>query len=202
MEKNSSIYVARHEDFLGSAIFNLLKEEGYTTGAVVSGGAIGSAYNFNKGFDYFSDNSKYDKIMRFFRKIGTERYNLRKVIKQIKLFDVFWRSHDKTNKEVLNWLEKNNNKKFFLFVHYFDLHGDTFGKLNKKNKEEFKLENYNENVKLIDNSIGDVINKLPQNIDRVGVVTSGPVEEISLPGYTKEIEQRFGSLKFVWYQKR
>ncbi|OGM03153.1 hypothetical protein A2115_01395 [Candidatus Woesebacteria bacterium GWA1_41_8] len=49
---------------------------------------------------------------------------------------------------------------------------------------------------------GDVINKLPQNIDRVGVVTSGPVEEISLPGYTKEIEQRFGSLKFVWYQKR
>jgi len=47
----------------------------------------------------------------------------------------------------------------------------------------------------------DIITKLPDNIGRVGVVTSGPVEEITLPGYTKEEEQPFGSLKFVWYQK-
>jgi len=46
---------------------------------------------------------------------------------------------------------------------------------------------------------GDVIDKLPQNIGRVGVVTSGPVEEIALPGYTKEEQRAFGSLKFVWY---
>ena len=47
----------------------------------------------------------------------------------------------------------------------------------------------------------DIITKLPENISRVGVVTSGPVEEISLPGYTKEEEASFSSLKFVWYQK-
>ena len=47
----------------------------------------------------------------------------------------------------------------------------------------------------------DIITKLPEGATRVGVVTSGPVEEISLPGYTKEQEALFGSLSFVWYQK-
>ena len=47
----------------------------------------------------------------------------------------------------------------------------------------------------------DIIRKLPENIKRVGVVTSGPVEEITLPGYTKGEEASFGSLSFVWYQK-
>jgi uncharacterized membrane protein len=48
----------------------------------------------------------------------------------------------------------------------------------------------------------DVISKLPEGKGRVGVVTSGPVEEISLPGYTKEESREFGSLKFVWYQTK
>jgi len=47
----------------------------------------------------------------------------------------------------------------------------------------------------------DIITKLPEGIGRVGIVTSGPVEEIVLPGYTKEEEASFGSLKFVWVQK-
>jgi len=48
---------------------------------------------------------------------------------------------------------------------------------------------------------GDIISELPKNLSRVGVVTSGPVEEISLPGYTKEEEKEFGSLKFLWLVK-
>ena len=45
----------------------------------------------------------------------------------------------------------------------------------------------------------DIITTLPSVSGRVGVVTSGPIEEISLPGYTKESERVFGTLKFVWY---
>src|SRR3989344_8121158 len=103
-------------------IAEYLKEKGYTTCGAVSSGTLGSAYNFNKGFDYFFDNSKYDKLMRFLRKIGTKKYDLRKAIRHLKLFDVFCRSHDKTNKDVLNWLDNHHKKKFFLFIHYFDLH--------------------------------------------------------------------------------
>lgn len=47
----------------------------------------------------------------------------------------------------------------------------------------------------------DIITKLPEGTTRVGVVTSGPVEEITLPGYTKEEQAPFGTLSFVWYQK-
>ncbi len=53
---------------------------------------------------------------------------------------------------------------------------------------------------------GDVIYDLPEGIKRVGVVTSGSVDEISLPGYTGEKEKIFQApggvdIKFVWYRR-
>jgi hypothetical protein len=47
----------------------------------------------------------------------------------------------------------------------------------------------------------DLIRELPEK-QRVGVVTSGPIEEVSLPNYTKDTEKEFGSLKFIWFQKK
>lgn len=44
---------------------------------------------------------------------------------------------------------------------------------------------------------GDVIQKLPK-ANRIGVITSGNIDEVSLPGYTKEEIKHFGNLKFVW----
>lgn len=142
-------------------IAEYLKNEGYTTCAAVSSQSLGSAYNFNKGFDYFFDNSKYDKIMRFLRKIRiNKRYDLRKIIRHLKLFNVFSRSYDKTNKDVLNWIDKHNKEKFFLFIHYIDLHGKTTGIID--DKKEFKLINYDKNVKIIDKAVNELIDKLKQ----------------------------------------
>ncbi|HJX59366.1 MAG TPA: glycosyltransferase family 39 protein [Patescibacteria group bacterium] len=50
----------------------------------------------------------------------------------------------------------------------------------------------------------DTVSSLPQgknarSINRIGVITSGPVEEVKLPGYTKNEVKQFGSLKFLWY---
>lgn len=47
----------------------------------------------------------------------------------------------------------------------------------------------------------DVISELPANIKRVGVVTTGPIEEIELPGYTKGKAKQLDNLKFIWYVK-
>lgn len=47
----------------------------------------------------------------------------------------------------------------------------------------------------------DIIHKLPQGTQRVGVVTSGPVDEIELPGYTEEEAKKLPDLNFVWYEK-
>ena len=47
----------------------------------------------------------------------------------------------------------------------------------------------------------DILREIPENAERLGVVTSGPVDEIDLPNYTKGEPVAFGELKFVWYQK-
>ncbi len=48
---------------------------------------------------------------------------------------------------------------------------------------------------------GDIVSAIPKKIKRVGVMTSGSVDEVSLPGYTKNGVKEFGELKFIWLQK-
>ena len=48
----------------------------------------------------------------------------------------------------------------------------------------------------------DIIKEIPNNAKRVGVVTSGPIDEIMLPGYTLDVAKIFGDLKMVWYKKK
>jgi len=48
----------------------------------------------------------------------------------------------------------------------------------------------------------DLIHELPGNAKRVGVVTSGPVDEVILPGYTEEEIRSYPNLNFIWFKKR
>ena len=47
----------------------------------------------------------------------------------------------------------------------------------------------------------DIIRKIPDSAKRVGVITSGPIDEISLPGYTEVEVKTFERLKFILYEK-
>ncbi len=48
---------------------------------------------------------------------------------------------------------------------------------------------------------GDVINEIPKETKRVGVYTTGPVEEIDLPGFVELEANYMGNLKFIWFEK-
>ncbi len=53
----------------------------------------------------------------------------------------------------------------------------------------------------------DIVKSLPSGKSskdpfRIGVITSGPIEEVSLPGYTSTTPHIFGDLKFVWLNKK
>jgi len=48
----------------------------------------------------------------------------------------------------------------------------------------------------------DVLREIPKKVYRIGVITSGDIAEIELPNYTEEEVQVFGSLKFIWYQRK
>ena len=74
----------------------VLKETGYTTAAVVGGPWMKRIFGLNKGFDYYNDSQ-----------IST----------------VNGRLASQVTTSALNWLERRREKKFFLFLNYFDPHG-------------------------------------------------------------------------------
>ncbi|MBI1863998.1 hypothetical protein HYS03_02190 [Candidatus Woesebacteria bacterium] len=48
----------------------------------------------------------------------------------------------------------------------------------------------------------DIVNQLPKKrYIRIGVITSGPVEEVKLPGYNESEVKNFGDLKLIWFTK-
>jgi hypothetical protein len=49
---------------------------------------------------------------------------------------------------------------------------------------------------------GDVVREIPQNTDRVGVITSGSLEEVSLEDFERAEEKAIGKLKFVWLERK
>jgi len=49
---------------------------------------------------------------------------------------------------------------------------------------------------------GDIIREIPEEVERIGIVTSGPIEEVSLPAFEKDGVEEFNGLKFMWYLKK
>jgi arylsulfatase A-like enzyme len=73
---------------------DLLRGQGYSTGAFTGGGYVSSRFGFAKGFDFYLDEGIPDL---------TSSENL------------FQKSFD--------WIRKNTDKKFFLFLHTYQTHG-------------------------------------------------------------------------------
>jgi len=79
-----------------STLAKILKEAGYTTAAVVGGPWMKRVFGLDKGFDHYDDTQ-----------IGT----------------VNGRLAGQVTASAIRWLEKSQEKKFFLFLNYFDPHG-------------------------------------------------------------------------------
>ena len=78
----------------------ILKDKGFTTGAIVSAVVMDSEYGINQGFDYYND--------RFEDSPDT--------------VPIVQRKGAKTSRFALQWLEEHKDERFFLFLHYFDPH--------------------------------------------------------------------------------
>ncbi len=84
------------EDF---TITELMREEGYRTGAVISHILLKESYGISQGFDYFND-----------RNISGEFGNHIAI------------SSPGVTKDAINFIQAKKGGKFFLFLHYFDPH--------------------------------------------------------------------------------
>ena len=78
----------------------ILKDAGFTTGAIISAAVLNSQFGIAQGFDDYYE--RFENPAK--GELGQQS------------------SGSKTTAEALNWLERNKDKRFFFFLHYFDPH--------------------------------------------------------------------------------
>ena len=82
-------------------VAEILRKQGYTTGAVVSCFVLDRQFGTGQGFDSYND--------KFENPIGPQDFE---------------RRGDEASRFACNWLEEHRDEPFFLFLHYFDPHTD------------------------------------------------------------------------------
>ena len=81
----------------------VLKDAGYATGAVLGSAVLDSRFGLNRGFDFYYDHFDFSRL---------QESNL----------DEMERPGNVVADTALDWLAKNSDKKFFLWMHLYDPH--------------------------------------------------------------------------------
>src|ERR1700682_2029277 len=88
---------------LQPALASVLKQAGYQTGAVIGAAVLDSRFGLNQGFDFYYDHFDFSRL---------DEANL----------DEMERPGNVVADVALDWLAKNSQKKFFLWMHLYDPH--------------------------------------------------------------------------------
>jgi len=88
---------------LQPTLASVLKQAGYQTGAVIGAAVLDSRFGLNQGFDFYYDHFDFSRL---------DEANL----------DEMERPGNVVADVALDWLTKNSQKKFFLWMHLYDPH--------------------------------------------------------------------------------
>src|SRR6266446_10459876 len=115
---------------------SVLKQHGYTTGAVLGSYVLDSRFGLNQGFDFYYDHFDFNRL---------QESNLEEME----------RPGNVVADVALDWLSKNYSKKFFLWMHLYDPHYPyrppaPYG-------EEYKDSPYDGEIAFADGQVGRVI---------------------------------------------
>ncbi len=148
----TSLYPSQHQvtDIFGyplkkslTTLAEILKGEGYITGAISNNAGISKLYQFDQGFDYFNE----------------------------KCMDAcLWKSAECMTSQILPWLEKNYHSPFLLYLHYMDPHApynppSPFkGMLNKSGESDIDrlISYYDGEIRYVDYHLGKLLSKLKE----------------------------------------
>lgn len=97
-----------------NTLADILKKNDYVTAAFISNPTLNNRYGFSKGFDLYDDFSVDIELdLNLFEKndkVGLHVHNAK--------------TNEVVNHASIDWLRKNHDKPFFMFVFYFDPHYD------------------------------------------------------------------------------
>ena len=120
------------------ALAEILKDAGFVTAAAVSAFVLNSQFGISQGFDDYYD--RFENPLD--GKQGQERVG------------------GETTGVALEWLEKNKDKRFFFFLHYFDPHAE-YGP-PEPFASQFATNLYAGEIAYVDHCIGQVLDKLKE----------------------------------------
>ena len=148
---------------------SVLKQAGYTTGAVVAAAVLDSRFGLNQGFDFYYDHFDFSRL---------EEANL----------DEMERPGNVVADLTLDWLSKNWQKKFFLWMHLYDPHAPYNapepynreyadhpydGEIAFADAQLGRLVNFLKEKKLYDNSVIVVVGDHGESLGEHGEKTHG-----------------------------
>jgi len=142
--RNNGNYYLKNGEHTLTEIF---KQEGYHTYAVVAAYVLLSKFGLNQGFDIYDDSLNSRKLVNTFRS-------------EIKADEVYGKFD--------GWFEKNREKKFFAWVHFFDPHtpyNPPEGYFDEKNKDD-GFTCYKGEISFMDVYVGKIIEKM----DNAGIL--------------------------------
>jgi arylsulfatase A-like enzyme/Tfp pilus assembly protein PilF len=118
----------------------ILKQNGYVTGAFVGSTVLSARWRLNRGFDVYDD-----------------RFSVPEGLRQVD-FDRLERRAEDVIAPALGWLEANSRQPFFLWVHLFDPH-DPYTP-PPPFSEEFRDRPYDGEIAYVDASLAKLFQKL------------------------------------------
>src|SRR6266404_6571813 len=114
----------------------VLKQSGYATAAVIGSAVLDSRFGLNHGFDFYYDHFDFNRL---------QESNL----------DEMERPGNVVADTALDWLAKNNQKKFFLWMHLYDPHFPY--RPPAPYSEQYKDRPYDGEIAFADSQVGRLI---------------------------------------------
>ncbi len=116
----------------------VVKQQGFATGAIIAAVPLDGQYGLNQGFDSYDDRLE----------IGLDS---RQAIE---------RRAEQVSRNAINWIEQHHRDRFFLFVHYFDPH-ETYDPPHPfRSDSNDRKSLYADEISYTDHWIGQLIDKL------------------------------------------
>jgi arylsulfatase A-like enzyme/cytochrome c-type biogenesis protein CcmH/NrfG len=126
---------------LQPTLASVLKQAGYQTGAVLGAAVLDSRFGLNQGFDFYYDHFDFSRL---------DEANL----------DEMERPGNVVADVALDWLAKNSQKKFFLWMHLYDPHFPY--RPPEPYRHEYAAEPYDGEIAFADEQVGRLIRYLKE----------------------------------------